>query len=139
MRRPFAGRVLKIWDQEIAGPGPGSRLQQAWNDLTGEAMAASKDVHGHGTVARIAGGAGSIYGGIAPETCYLIVKTNFQTSAVVEGVRWIFSEAEKLGRACVVNLSLGEHFDSHDGEDDTSIGISDECREGRLVVSVCRQ
>ncbi|WP_308925452.1 S8 family serine peptidase [Janthinobacterium sp. J1-1] len=132
----FAGRVLKIWDQEIAGPGPGTGFSKLGTILTGEAMAASKDVHGHGThVAGIAGGAGSIYGGIAPETCYLIVKTNFQTSAVVEGVRWIFSEAEKLGRACVVNLSLGGHFGSHDGEDDTSIGISDECREGRLVVA----
>lgn len=132
----FAGRVLKIWDQEIEGQGPGTGFSKLGTILTGDAMVASKDVHGHGThVAGIAGGAGSLYGGIAPDTRYLIVKTNFQTSAIVEGVRWIFSEAEKLGRACVVNLSLGGHFDSHDGEDDTSIGISDECREGRLVVA----
>ncbi|WP_177307431.1 S8 family serine peptidase [Pseudoduganella namucuonensis] len=132
----FTGRVLKLWDQEIAGPGPGDGLGNFGAVLTGAAMTVSKDVHGHGThVAGIAGGGGQAYPGVATGAEYLIVKTNFQNSAIVEGVRWIFAEAAKLGRPCVVNLSLGGHYDSHDGMDDTSVAISDECGPGRLVVA----
>lgn len=132
----FAGRILKLWDQEIAGQGPGNGLGNFGTVLTGQAMAVSKDVHGHGThVAGIAGGGGQAYPGVATEAEYLIVKTNFQNSAIVEGVRWIFAEASRLGRPCVVNLSLGGHYDSHDGLDDASVAISDECGPGRLVVA----
>ncbi|HEY0588525.1 MAG TPA: S8 family serine peptidase [Pseudoduganella sp.] len=132
----FAGRILQLWDQEIEGTGPGNGLGNFGSVLTGPAMSASKDLHGHGThVAGIAGGNGQQYPGVASGADYLIVKTNFQNSAIVEGVRWIFAEASKLGRPCVVNLSLGGHYDGHDGLDDTSIAISDECGPGRLVVA----
>ena len=132
----FAGRVLKIWDQEIQGQGPGAGYGKLGRVLTGATMDASSDVHGHGThVAGIASGAVAPFSGIAGGAELLIVKTNFQNSAIVEGVRWIFEEAKKLGRPCVVNLSLGGHFDGHDGEDDTSVAISDECGPGRLVVA----
>lgn len=132
----FAGRVLKIWDQEIPGQGPGTGYSKLGRVLTGAAMDASEDLHGHGThVAGIASGALPPFTGIAAGAELLIVKTNFQNSAIVEGVRWIFEEAKKLGRPCVVNLSLGGHFDGHDGEDDTSVAISDECGPGRLVVA----
>jgi len=132
----FAGRILKLWDQEIAGEGPGTGYSKLGRVLTGATMDASADLHGHGThVAGIASGALAPYSGIAGGAELLIVKTNFQNSAIVEGVRWIFDEARKLGRPCVVNLSLGGHFDGHDGQDDTSVAISDECGPGRLVVA----
>ncbi|MGO4379940.1 S8 family serine peptidase [Pseudoduganella sp. RAF19] len=132
----FAGRVLKIWDQEIAGQGPGPGYSALGKVLTGAAMTASEDTEGHGThVAGICGGQGDPYTGIATGADYLICKTNFENSAIVEGVRWIFAEAKKLGRPCVVNLSLGGHFDGHDGKDDMSVAISDECGPGQLVVA----
>ena len=132
----FAGRVLAVWDQEIAGQGPGPGYSTLGSVLSGAAMTASKDTNGHGThVAGIASGSGSIYEGVAPSAELLIVKTNFQNSAIAEGVRWIFAEAARLGRPCVVNLSLGGHFDGHDGLDDTSVSISDDCGPGRLVVA----
>ncbi len=132
----FAGRILKIWDQEIPGEGPGAGYSKLGRVLTGATIDASSDLHGHGThVAGIATGALPPYTGIAAGAELVIVKTNFQNSAIVEGVRWIFDEAKKLGRPCVVNLSLGGHFDGHDGEDDTSVAISDECGPGRLVVA----
>ena len=131
----FAGRIVKIWDQEIPGQGPGAGFSKLGRVLTGGAIDASADLEGHGThVAGIASGAVAPYSGIAGGAELIIVKTNFQNSAIVEGVRWIFDEAKKLGRPCVVNLSLGGHFDGHDGEDDTSVAISDECGPGRLVV-----
>ena len=132
----FAGRILKVWDQEIAGPGPGGIFSPLGTVLTGAAMVASSDLHGHGThVAGIASGAGTQFGGIAAGAELIIVKTNFENSAIVEGVRWIFEEAAKLGRSCVINLSLGGHYDGHDGQDDTSIAIGDECGAARIVVA----
>jgi subtilisin family serine protease len=71
------------------------------------------DEHGHGThVATIAGG--SPYQGlegVAPKAQFLLVKTDFTN--VDSGVAWIFRQA---GTApCVINLSLGSHYGSHDG------------------------
>lgn len=132
----FAGRILKIWDQEIQGQGPGANFSKVGSVISGSAMIASSDLNGHGThVAGIAAGALAPYSGVAAGAELLIVKTNFKNSAIVEGVRWIFEEADKLKRPCVVNLSLGGHYDGHDGEDDTSVAISDECGPGRIVVA----
>jgi subtilisin family serine protease len=71
------------------------------------------DEQGHGThVASTAGG--SAYQGlegIAPEAQFLLVKTDFIN--VDRGVAWIFRQAGTS--PCVVNLSLGSHYGSHDG------------------------
>jgi len=71
------------------------------------------DENGHGThVASIAGGS-SYQGleGVAPEAQFLLVKTDFVN--VDSGVAWIFRQAGT--NPCVVNLSLGSHYGSHDG------------------------
>lgn len=134
----FANRVLAIWDQEMSGPGPGPGFAKLGKVLKGTQMAASDDTHAHGThVAGIAAGGPDGQGqmGVAPEADLLIVKTNFQNSGILEGVRWIFSEAERMGKPAVVNLSLGGHWDGHDGLDDLSVGLDEECGPGRLVVA----
>lgn len=132
----FQGRVLKIWDQVIEGPGPGTGFTTGGQVLVSGQHNLSVDSNGHGThVAGIAAGSGSPFGGVAPDADLLVVKTDFYNSSVLEGVRWIFEEAESLGRPAVVNLSLGGHGDGHDGNDDLSIGISELCGPGRLVVA----
>jgi subtilisin family serine protease len=134
----FAGRVLGIWDQEMPGPGPGPGFAQFGKVLRGAQMGASDDSHGHGThVAGIAAGGpdGFAQMGVAPEADLMVVKTNFQNSGILEGVRWIFSEAQRLGKPAVVNLSLGGHWDGHDGLDDLCVGLDEECGPGRLVVA----
>lgn len=134
----FANRVLAVWDQEIPGPGPGPGFAKLGKVLRGPQMDVSDDTHGHGThVAGIAAGGpdGFDLMGVAPEADLLIVKTNFQNSGILEGVRWIFAEAQRLGRPAVVNLSLGGHWDGHDGLDDLSVGLDEECGPGRLVVA----
>ena len=73
--------------------------------------------------------------GVAPEADLLIVKTTFQNSGILEGVRWIFAEAQRLSKPAVVNLSLGGHWDGHDGLDDLSVGLDEECGPGRMVVA----
>lgn len=52
----FAGRILRIWDQTLAGRGVPEGRYGA--ELTGEALSLSRDTNGHGThVAGIAASA----------------------------------------------------------------------------------
>lgn len=132
----FAGRVLSLWDQTMQGPGPGDDFVPMGALLTGPAMSASLDTNGHGThVTGIAAGAVPPYEGVAPQAEIIAVKTNFQNTAIAEAVRWIFSEATRLNRPAVVNLSLGGHGDAHDGSDDLSTLIGQEVGPGRIVVA----
>jgi subtilisin family serine protease len=132
----FAGRVLSLWDQTVQGNGPGASFVRLGAVLTGSAMTTSLDRNGHGThVTGIAAGAAVPFEGVAPEADIIAVKTNFQNTAIAEGVRWIFSEATRLNRPAVVNLSLGGHGDSHDGSDDLSAAIEQELGVGRIVVA----
>jgi subtilisin family serine protease len=128
----FTGRILRIWDQTIAGPGVpegGFGLE-----LTGAGVVASRDQQGHGThVAGIAAGADPTFTGIAPAADLVVVKTDFNTAHIANGIRYVFRVAGQMGRPAVVNLSLGAHFDAHDGSDDLSAIIDQESRDGRIV------
>ncbi|MGC4001775.1 MAG: S8 family serine peptidase [Pirellulales bacterium] len=129
----FAGRILSVWDQTISGHGWGSTTYGVV--LTGPAMVASLDTDGHGThVAGIAAGASTTYGGVAPEADLIVVKTNFQDTGIGDAIRYIFEEADRLNRPAVVNLSLGGHWDPHDGTDDLSANLDALTAAGRIVV-----
>ena len=129
----FAGRILRIWDQTVSGPGVAEGSFGL--ELTGPLIAASRDTDGHGThVAGIAAGAGTKFSGVAPKANYVIVKTSFQDAHIADGIRYIFRVAEELGRPAVVNLSLGGHFDPHDGTDSLCQIIDDETGPGKIVV-----
>lgn len=128
----FNGRILKIWDQELSGPGVDEGHYGL--ELTGNTLTASRDTIGHGThVAGMAGGVHPQFGGVAPESEFLIVKTDFQNAHIADGVRYIFRVASDLGKPAVVNLSLGGHFDAHDGTDPLSQIIDSEVGPGRIV------
>lgn len=130
----FAGRILSIWDQTISGQGWGTT--NYGTVLTGPTMVVSSDTNGHGThVAGIAAGQHAQFNGVAHEADLIIVKTNFQFTSIADGIRYVFAEAERLGRPAVVNLSLGAHFDPHDGTDDLSEIINQESGPGRIVVA----
>lgn len=128
----FAGRILQIWDQTAAGPpAPGIKFGAL---LVGPAVSSSVDTSGHGThVAGIAAGAHATFGGVAPAAELIVVKTDFDTTHIADGVRYIFAEAKRLNRPAVVNLSLGGHFDAHDGSDPLSDVINKESGPGRIV------
>lgn len=130
----FAGRILSVWDQTIPGTGWGTTTYG--NVLTGGAMSASLDLDGHGThVAGIAAGADPTFEGVAPGADLVIVKTNFSDTGISDAARYIFHEAHRLGRPAVVNLSLGGHWDAHDGSDDLSANLDTQTGPGRLVVA----
>ncbi len=128
----FQGRILRVWDQTMSGPGVAEG--NFGLELTGAAIVASRDTEGHGShVAGIAAGSDSTTGGVAPEADVLFVKTDFNNAHIASGVRYIFRVARELNRPAVINLSLGSHFDAHDGSDDLSQFINQESGAGRIV------
>ncbi len=140
-------RLVNIWDQNnAAGPGPapfgyGTEWSGAQIDA---ALCTQTDVSGHGThVMGIAGGDGSGTGGAVPQYTYvgmapradlIMVNTNFQTTAILDGVAYIFNRATTLGVPAVVNLSLGSHFGPHDGTSAFEAGLSALTGPGRIIV-----
>lgn len=104
-------RVKALLDQNRDRTFTTARLEQGW--ASGSNPGADED--GHGThVASIAGG--SRFGnreGVAPDARFLLVKTNFEDTD--KAVSWIFRQAG--ASPCVINMSLGHHFGSHDGTD----------------------
>ncbi|MCI0694443.1 S8 family peptidase [candidate division KSB1 bacterium] len=128
----FKGRLLRIWDQTLRGPGVQEGDYGA--EFTGELMQVSRDDNGHGThVAGIAAGADATFGGVAPGADLIVVKTSFQEAHIADGIRYIFRVASELSRPAVVNLSLGGHGDAHDGSDSLSQIIDAESGPGRIV------
>src|SRR4029078_8508718 len=105
---------------------------------------------GHGThVTGIAAGAevtdaaGVLPRGMAPKAKIVMVKAiGVQGSRIDLGLTYIFQKAAELKLPCVVNMSFGGHWDSHDGPDPDSAYIpgllrdaKGNPRKGRVVVA----
>jgi subtilisin family serine protease len=145
-------RILFLWDQTLAGAGPGLvdgttfgyGVECAQASLT-SAACASRDSVGHGThVLGTAAGDGSATGaglpagrlaGVAPGADLIVVKTSGVTTAVVDGVNYIFRRASQLGRPAVVNLSLGAQWGPHDGTLPEEAELDSLVGPGRIVVA----
>ncbi len=123
-------RVEGLLDQNGAAPVEFTRaqLETGWANGTNP----GKDENGHGThVASIAGGTKfNGFEGIAPDARFLLVKTNFQDTA--DAVKWIFTKAGS--KPCVINMSLGMHFGSHDGSSAEELLIDQLSGPGKIVV-----
>lgn len=130
----FAGRIHRIWDQKLSGTGvPEGGYGR---ELSGGMLAVSNDPDGHGThVAGIAAGSDPTYNGVAPDATLVAVRTDFNNAHIADAIRYIFRVARDLNLPAVVNLSLGGHFDAHDGSDDLCAIINAEVGPGKIVVS----
>jgi subtilisin family serine protease len=128
----FAGRILRIWDQNL--PGNGVPEGPYGVELRGRQLRTSRDTIGHGThVAGIAASADPNYEGVAPGASLLVVSTDLMTAHLADAVRYIFRIADEMRRPAVVNMSLGGHGDAHDGTDPLSRIIDAESGPGRIV------
>ncbi|GAB4525965.1 MAG: hypothetical protein Kow0047_34720 [Anaerolineae bacterium] len=128
----FQGRILRIWDQTLPGPGV---LEGGYGvELSGPLTVVSRDFDGHGThVAGIAAGNDATYSGVAPEADLLIVKSDLQDAHIADAILYIFRIADEMNRPAVINLSLGGHGDAHDGSDSLSMIIDAVSGPGRIV------
>ncbi len=153
-------RIYSLWDQTISGDGVSEVenssgvecTQTQINDGSCTATAnGTGDSSSHGThVTGIAAGSDSTYKGVAPGSNIIFVfdaaataSTDDITTAgalgtqVVEGATYIFKKAGALGKAAVINLSLGTSLGAHD---DTSVfeaalnSLTDN-KKGRAIVN----
>ncbi len=115
------------------------------------------DNHGHGThVAGTSAGNGNgafytgdtypdgttvgPYTGLAPKAKLVIVKFDFEnvkdrntTTAIVDGINWIFQTAAAANMPAVINMSLGSDYGPHDGSTPEERGIDDLTGPGNIV------
>lgn len=125
-------RIKYIWDHLLADsintPLPYNYGQEfSASDIDSGRATSHQDQSGHGThVAGIAAGNGiamNNYSGVATEADIIAVSLNFSQpdntwlSSVADGVKYIYDKAVLAGKPCVINISAGTYFGSHDGLD----------------------
>jgi minor extracellular serine protease Vpr len=140
-------RLVSVWDQTGTGAPPaGFTYGREWSQAEIDAGSATEvDVEGHGShVLGIAGGDGSATGngvpahtyvGVAPRADLCVVKTNFGTTNIIDGVSYLFQKGAALGKQTVVNLSLGSQQGPHDGTFEFDTMINALTGPGKIVVS----
>lgn len=123
-------RLKYIWDQSSATaantPQP-YNYGQEWDSTGIEQGIATTPVStygGHGTkVTGVAAGNGRTahkYRGIAPEADIIFVAIDFNNTTnptIADAVHYIYEKANQLSKSCVINISLGDNYGSHDGKD----------------------
>lgn len=88
------------------------------------------DLEGHGT--RVAG----LIANLAQEAEFIIVRLReWMDYEVIMGMDYIKTKATQMGRPVVLNLSLGGHFDPHDGKGILDRAVEQFSGSGRIVVA----
>jgi subtilisin family serine protease len=140
-------RLVSVWDQTVNGaPPPGFTYGTEWSPAQIDAGSSTEiDTEGHGThVLGIAGGDGSATGGAVPAFTYVgvapradlcVVKTDFGTTSIIDGVNYLFQKGAALGKQTVVNLSLGSQQGAHDGTFEFDTMINALTGPGKIVVA----
>ncbi len=132
-------RVLRYWDQNFpydqwltpAGFGYG----QAWDSVAinaGNCPAMDPlGQYGHGTTVAATAAAcdpdSGRYSGVAPKADLIIVANDLDhpnwTASVVDAISYILQQAALMNRPVAINLSLGDYYGSHDGQDPAALMI----------------
>ncbi|NNF02101.1 MAG: S8 family serine peptidase, partial [Bacteroidia bacterium] len=127
-------RIKYIWDHNLNTgnnpPFPYNYGEQFTDSMinNNQANAHYDRVNGHGThVTGIAAGNGlavNNYIGAAPACDIIAVSVNFGIpsyntwlSSVADAVSYIYEKADEMGKPCVINISAGTYYGSHDGRD----------------------
>lgn len=119
-------RIKRVWEQLTSGTPPAdfsygrelvtaSSIENAGTDMS----SGSHATH----VAGIAGGNTdhSSYGwlqaltGVAKNSDLVFVATDMSDQGIWDGICYIMSYAQSVGKPCVINMSMGKHLGSHDG------------------------
>jgi subtilisin family serine protease len=116
-------RVKKVWEQNATSGTPPSGFSYGRELATQTAILnAQRDKinESHGThVAGIAAGAGggvnTTYSGVAPQSELVFVSATMTDVGFADGIQYIISYANSVNKPCVINMSFGKHFGSHDG------------------------
>lgn len=141
-------RIVSVWDQTAASgtPPPGFTYGAEYDSIAiNDGIVPETDTDGHGThVITTAAGNGratgngqpaQVYVGVAPKADVIAVKTTYASTAIVDGVQYVFQRAAALGKKAVVNLSLGTQAGPHDGTYGFDTMISALTGPGKIVVA----
>lgn len=145
-------RVLWIWDHLLPNSGNtpqpynyGQEFSKA--DIDAGNAGAHIDQTAHGThVAGIAAASGDTlpdFKGAAPKSSIIAVSLDFNIddeswlSSIADAVAYIFNKADSMGMPCVINISAGTYYGSHDGLDLQTQAIDNliTAQNGRMVVA----
>jgi len=155
-----SSRILSIWDQTLTATGGESTPAETGCNYGVEYTKAhiedeidgspanfvrEQDTNGHGThVTGTAAGNGAAlstqkFAGIAPEADIIVVKSgddSFPTPNIIDGLSYIRQKAAALGKAVVINMSLGSNEGPNDGTTSkaTAIDAFTNSGPGRAVV-----
>ncbi|OIQ36236.1 MAG: hypothetical protein BM555_03090 [Crocinitomix sp. MedPE-SWsnd] len=143
-------RVIYYWDQTLPYDMTLTPVKygygQVWDSISiNNLTSASLDNNAHGTTVSGAGSGNGLANGAnkgaAPESDIIIVETSLGvanwTLTVADGVDYIFSMADTMGKPAIVNTSIGTYFGSHDGNDPAGLVIDSllDDKAGRIVVA----
>lgn len=154
-------RILKIWDQTQTGGTPpegytvgaeytSEQINEALR-LTpeeGRLVVPVRDFSGHGTqVLGVAAGNGRVSGGVqrgvAYESQLLVVKLGLprenafpRTTELMLGVDYLVRESIRLGKPIVINISFGNNYGSHRGDNLLETYLDAAANMGRTVICV---
>ncbi len=132
-------RVLYIWDHNLTGgvAPPPFNYGREFNssDINGGLATAHVDnSNGHGThVTGVAAGNGfamNAHKGVAPGAQIISVCVNWNLpdnnwlTSIADAVNYIYTKATSMNKPCVINISAGTYYGSHDGKDLQAQAIS---------------
>ena len=151
-------RILRLWDQSVAGNPPkgyvsGTEYTKeeidealALGETEGRRLVPSGDFSGHGTaVLGIAAGNGrasdGVNRGVAYRSDLLVVKmgnpreNSFpRTTELMEGIDYLIRQAVKMRKPIVINVSFGNNYGSHRGDSLLENYIDTVAAMGRTVI-----
>ncbi len=147
-------RFLWIWDHNLANgantpPNYGYGQEFSRTDINGGLAANTFDYSGHGThvggIATSNGRSHAEYTGVASKADIISVALNFNLdddtwlSSVADAVDYVFMKADSAGKPCVINISAGSYYGSHDGKDLQAQMIDNliTAKNGRAVSAAC--
>ncbi|MGN0187035.1 MAG: S8/S53 family peptidase [Paludibacteraceae bacterium] len=123
-------RVKRVWNQSA------NKKYTTQTDIESAQYDDSTDDSGHAThVTGIAAGSytGNSYYGVASDADIVMVSYGNSSSAITDGIQYVFDYATSVGKPAVVNLSLGQHIGPHDGTSTYDKAIDSMVGTGRII------
>lgn len=134
-------RIKKVWDQNSDnGTNPSGfnygRELTSQNDIFSAQTDNSNQVHASHVMGIEAGCGGydTTYKGMAPEGDIYFVGTTMYTNSIADGIDYLFTQAQQVGKPCVVNMSIGGNTGPRDGSSVFDQYCDNEVGQGKILV-----
>lgn len=136
-------RIKQAWNQKYNPANPDSPSgfsygteYRSWNQMASVDNDYQYDAFHGSHVAGIAAGADvkTPFYGVATESDLVFVTYDTTADQIVDGVKYIFDYADRVGKPCVINLSIGMHTGPHDGTSLTDQALDALAGPGRIIV-----